>query len=101
MAIYLVGGGPESCPTPGLLDGFRDEVAARGGALVVVMVERGRTCSQEHLPGYAALAADGVEVRSVADRRRCDRRSGPSSTAPVASPWPADRRRATTPACTT
>ena len=40
MAIYLVGGGPESCPTPGLLDGFRDEVAARGGPLVVVMVER-------------------------------------------------------------
>ena len=41
MAIYLVGGGPESCPTPGLLDGFRDEVAARGGPLLVV---------QNHVP---------------------------------------------------
>ena len=64
MAIYLVGGGPESCPTPGLLDGFRDEVAARGGPLVVVMVERDRLL-EEFLPRYAPLAADGVEVRPV------------------------------------
>ena len=64
MAIYLVGGGPESCPTPGLLDGFRDEVAARGGPLVVVLVERDGVL-EEFLPRYAALAADGVEVRPV------------------------------------
>jgi cyanophycinase len=64
MAIYLVGGGPESCPTPGLLDEFRDEVAARGGPLVVVLVERDGVL-EEFLPRYAALAADGVEVRPV------------------------------------
>ena len=51
MAIYLVGGGPESCPTPGLLDGFRDEVAAHGGPLVVVMVER-ENVLEEFLPRY-------------------------------------------------
>ena len=64
MAIYLVGGGPESCPTPDLLDGFRDEVAARGGPLVVVMVER-EAVLEEFLPRYTPLAADGVEVRPV------------------------------------
>jgi cyanophycinase len=64
MAIYLVGGGPESCPTPGLLDGFRDDVAARGGPLVVVLVER-EGVLEEFLPRYAALAPDGVEVRPV------------------------------------
>jgi cyanophycinase len=64
MAIYLVGGGPESCPTPGLLDGFRDEVAERGGPLVVVLVER-EGVLEEHLPRYAAFAAEGVELRPV------------------------------------
>ncbi len=64
MAIYLVGGGPESCPTPGLLDGFRDEVAAHGGPLVVVMVER-ENVLEEFLPRYSPLAPDGIEVRPV------------------------------------
>jgi cyanophycinase len=64
MSIHLVGGGPESCPTPGLLDLFRDEVAARGGQLVVVLVER-ENLLEEHLPRYVPLAPDGVEVRPV------------------------------------
>jgi cyanophycinase len=64
MAIYLVGGDPSSCPTPGLLDGFRAEVAAREGALVVVLVETDGVL-ERYLPRYTDLAGPGVEIRAV------------------------------------
>jgi cyanophycinase len=64
MAIYLVGGDPATCPTPSLLDGFRAEVAARDGALVVVLVERDGVL-ENHLPRYTDLAGPGVEIRVV------------------------------------